>query len=356
MKYIFSIHSPITYFCAANVVLHEQLKKKDVIFLYTSFVPSNDLGLSVPSFYTLNKNIFNKLTTFNLAKAYDKYLNEIAKGEQFEAYIDLAHYYQKLLITHRNCTRFHFIEEGMASYVSPTKLEELTRIESSTSFRFRDNREKFRAILRVLRGYNLKLLALPYFANAFTFLEGSKYYGFSPAIYPGVLVENKVVLKAQSIHFSKQQKINNFKLTNALLLIEESYFKNRVIQEKELAYCLNTTMAILKKSISNKRVFLKLLPGQSEHASIYVKYLIMNQIEYQVLPNNIILEELLVESENCKVIGTVSSLLFYATVFGHEAFSNYALISEKPKLIFDELEFYWKVVKCISQLDNNKDI
>jgi hypothetical protein len=345
MKHIFSTHSPITYFCAANVVLHEGLQKEDVVFLYTSFVPPNDLGIPVPSFHTQNKTIFTKLKTFNFVKSYDKYLNRISQGETFMAYIDIAHYYQKLLITHHNCVGFHFIEEGTASYLSPKNLEELTRIERLSSFRFRGNREKFRAILRVLRGYNLKLLALPYFANAFTFLEDSKYYGFSPAIYPGVLAENKVILEAKTIYSLKETK--EFKLSGALLFIEESYFRVYNVNEKDLEYCMSQTMIILKNEMRQRPIYLKLRPGQKEHDSTWIKYLTKHQINYQVLPKEMVLEELLVKSENCKVVGTVSSLLFYASIFGHEAFSNYALIPQKPKSAFDYLDFYWEAVAKI---------
>ena len=352
MKYIFTIHSPITYFCAANIVLAEGLQKENVIFLYTSFVPPDDLGLPVPSFYTMHKSVFKKLMTFNLVKAYDKYVNKITNGNQFQAYIDLAHYYQKILITHSNCTAFHFIEEGMSSYIPPQTLSDLTRIESSTSFRFKGYKEKLRAILRILRGYNLRLLALPYFANSFTFLSDSKYYGFSPAVYPGVLTENKIIIEAQTIHLSKKKITSEIDLSNAILLIEESYFKVYKIDEKDLDYCMNQSMTILKRKIASRPVYVKLRPGQKEHNSIWIRYLSKNQLTYKVLSGDLILEELLIDSEGCNVVGTVSALLFYSSIFGHNAFSNYTLFSQKPKAVFDYLDFYWERVANLSKLDD----
>lgn len=347
MKHIFSVHSPITYFCAANVVLHEGLKKEDVIFLYTSFSPPNNLGIPVPSFYTVNQTFFKKLKTFNLVKSYDKYLDRIISGDQFQAYIDLAHYYQKLLITHSHCAGFHFIEEGTASYIAPKKLAELTRIESSTSFRFAGYKERIRAILRVLRGFNLRLLALPYFANSFTFLFNSKFYGFSPLIYPGVLAESKVILEAKSVSLSKEKEIKEIELSNSLILVEESYFGVYKIKEANVKNCIDQTMFILKSDLARRQVFVKLRPNQKASDSIWIAYLIKHQITYKVIPKQMVLEELLVNSEKSRVVGTVSSLLFYACIFGHEAFSNYDLLTEKPQSDYDELDFYWKKVKSI---------
>ena len=348
MKHIFTIHSPITYFCAANVVLREELAKEDVIFLYTGFVPLAELGLPVPSFYTLHQGIVQKLRTFNLVNSYDEYIRKITNGKQFQAYIDLAHYYQKILITHESCVAFHFIEEGMSSYIPPKTLNELTRIELNSGFRFTRYKEKFNALFRILRGYNLKLLALPYFANSFTFLDGSRYYGFSPAIYPGVSDQKKVILDAQHVHIQKQENTQSSQLSNAIVLIEESYFQVYNIQNADITYCLEQSLQNLKRELTSRPVFIKLRPGQKERDSIWKQYLVKHQIASQVLPGDLVLEELLIDSKHCKVVGTISALLYYASIFGHDSFSNYNFIPNRPRAVFDYLDFFWEEVQTLS--------
>jgi hypothetical protein len=348
LKHIFSIHSPITYFCAANVVLHEQLNREDVIFIYTSFIPPDTLGIAVPSFYTQHSSLLKKLMTFNLVKAYDNYISNITNGEEFNAYIDLAHYYQKILVTHTLCQGFHFIEEGTASYLTPSNLGDLTRIESSTSFRFAGLQEKTRAIFRIMRGYNLKLLAIPYFANAFAFSVKSKFYGFDASVYPGVLQKKKIVLKPRSVTwFHSNDKDENIDISDALILIEESYFKVYGIKKKIMQDCMDRTWSIIEKEIEHRKIFIKLRPGQNETNSWWPDFLKKRGVPYEILRHQVVLEALLVEARNCKVIGTISSLLFYAAIFGHEAHSNYALLEEKPAAVFDELDFYWEKVNQI---------
>jgi hypothetical protein len=109
---------------------------------------------------------------------------------------------------------------------------------------------------------------------------------------------------------------------------------------------MSESMKVLENDIGERPIYLKLRPNQQEQDSIWIKYLKIHQVNYQILPKKLVLEELFLDSENCKVIGTVSALLFYASIFGHEAFSNYALIPQKPKSVFDYLDFYWeKVIK-----------
>lgn len=353
MKHIFTVHSPITYFCAANVVIHENLKKEDVIFLYTKFVPPKNIGKVIPSFYEAHNTWFKKIRTFNLVKSYDRYITKITDGAEFTAYIDLAHYYQKILITHSLCKAFHFIEEGTASYFPPNDLHSLSRIEIFGSFRVAGYRDKFRAIFRILRGFNLKLLALPYFANAYTFLKTIKFYGFHNEIFPGVLPNKKVILIPNQIALSLgSDYADNF--SNSLILVEDSYFDHYGINKKEKESCFERSVEVLRNHIVNQQVFIKLRPHQSEDQSNWANHFKRNNLSYKIIPSGVILEDVLLGSKNCRIIGTVSSLLFYATIFGHKAFSNYSMIEEKPMTTFDHIKFYWDQVRNLENFDDKK--
>jgi len=346
MKHIFTVHSPITYFCAANVVYHERLKTEDVFFLCSGYYPDSSLGKVFPSVSDKNKTFLQKIQAFNIAKASDTYISNVCKNESFTAYIDLAHYYQKLLITHPLCEQFHFIEEGTASYLAPKDIQELTRIESKSSFRIKDLSELFNGLLRFLRGYNLKVLGLPYFANAFSHLENIKFYGFDEAVYPGVPIEKKNIIRP---HSPKAEK-DGYKLNKgSIILIEESYFRVFAIKNESIQYCFLKSLAWIKnqKPIPEK-VFIKLRPAQEATSSMWSVYLKQEGVNYEILDSNVVLEELLNRSESCIVLGTVSSLLFYANIFGHDAYSNYDLIPNRPKTSFEYADFFWGKVKKIN--------
>ena len=65
-----------------------------------------------------------------MIRATDRYIEEVCEGQDFVAYIDIVHYHQKILISHPNCDSFHFMEEGMSSYLAPREIGTLTRIDT----------------------------------------------------------------------------------------------------------------------------------------------------------------------------------------------------------------------------------
>ena len=347
MKHVFTVHSPVTYFCACNVVLHENLNPENVIFLYSSYTPKESIGSLLPSFQEKHKSLWSKILTFNITKKHDSYIDTICTGHDFIAYIDLAHYYQKLLITHRNCHVFHFIEEGTASYLAPQTLQELTRIESQSNFRFESIKSKFRSLLRIFRGYNLKLLAIPYFANAFSSLSGIRFYGFHEDVFPGVPEEKKIILCAKSLQHTAKKSNESQNLSDAVILIEESYFRSYGVNKEHVASCFERSLIWLNNNLNEKQLLVKLRPGQKASDSLWITYLKKYDKAYELISDDEPLEEKLIDSSNCIVLGTVSSLLFYAAVFGHKAFSNYSFIDERPLSSFDYAIYYWNKVSLM---------
>ncbi|MEQ8704204.1 MAG: polysialyltransferase family glycosyltransferase [Phaeodactylibacter sp.] len=345
MKYIFTIHSPITFFCAANVIKYENLASEDVIFLYTNYRPPEGLGKIVKTFHDKNQSTLAKIKTFNLVKHYDNYLSSITEGDSFLAYIDLVHYYQRILITHSNCVGINFIEEGTASYIAPNSLHYLTFIEAKTQFRFNTIKERVRAIRRILRGFNLKSLALPYSPGAYSFIPNSKFYGFSSLTFPGVPENKKVILLPDKLDSKKEYSIYD----NSLILIEDSYFRVFKIKEEVTDNTIDLSLSILDNDLKNRKVFIKLRPNQKEIDSLWGIALKRNAIPYKIIPSTMILEEVLIYAKQCKLVGTVSSLLLYGSIFGHETLSNYDQIRDKPITVFDELEFYWDKVKLLNK-------
>lgn len=348
MKHIFTVHSPITFFCAECVVVYEKLQKEAVIFYYTDYKPVSNLGLVVPSFQEKHKSVWKNLQNFNLVKATDRYLSKISEGNDITAYIDLAHYHQKILITHKNCRAFHFIEEGMASYMAPDNLPELTRIEKG-NFRNKKTTELFRNLFRLARGFNLKTLALPYFANAFMHFEKMKFYTFSDQCYPGVPDHKKVILNPKNMAFNHSHTEEELSISGNIILIEESFFRVYKTSAKETEQVHRESLSMIAKKYPGRGIVVKLRPKQSKDNSHWIKQLDDEGITYKVLDSKEPLEEQLVMSQNCILLGTVSSLLYYGAIFGHESHSNFLELEDLPKSFSEAADYYWEKVKPLEE-------
>ena len=346
MKHIFTVHSPITFFCAQAVIVFEELQKENVIFYYTDYKPVSNLGQVVPSFQEKNKSLWKKVLSFNLVKATDSYLTEICEDDEITAYIDLAHYHQKILITHEKCRGFHFLEEGTASYIAPDNLPELTRIENVT-FRNRNTTELLRNVLRILRGFNLKTLALPYFANSFAHFTQMKFYTFSESCYPGVVLDQKVILTPKSLALKQITANVEESISGKIILVEESFFRVYGISEEEAVRAHNESLLLIAEKYPEREFVVKLRPKQSKGFSLWIKSLEEQGIAYNILEFHGPLEEKLIKANDCILLGTVSSLLYYGSIFGHESYSNYSKLSDLPKSPYEGANYYWSKVKAV---------
>jgi hypothetical protein len=76
-----------------------------------------------------------------------------------------------------------------------------------------------------------------------------------------------------------------------------------------------------------------------------VSILRANNIEVEVMPYDMIIEAFLIQSANCKIIGVMTSVLEYAHVFGHEAYSIYGLFEKQPPTFFDRMTGFWQNIE-----------
>ena len=107
-------------------------------------------------------------------------------------------------------------------------------------------------------------------------------------------------------------------------------------------------MVDVLKQKGKTKVLVKLRPKSKASNSFLVDILEKNNIEVEVIPDTIIAEWLFIQANNLQVIGIVSSLLFYASIFGQQSWSFFDTIKEKPNNPFDKMKFYWDAVKKIS--------
>jgi len=348
MKHLFTVHSPITYYCSLEIIRFHKLPEKDVIIIAADYKIPFPVVKVVRAFHESETGILSKFRRFNFVKHYDRFIAELVDESPFVAYVDLLHYYQKILVTHPLCQRFNFMEEGTASYMQPKSLEDLTRIELNTQFRADSFRETWRGVIRVCRGYSLRLLALPYFANAYAFMDNVNYYGFSQEIFPGVNESKKIVLNPDV----KENSLNgNGQISNSIILIEESFFHAyRISNDKSVEIHNASTKEIGRLRVKHRgKIFIKLRPNQNSEDSLWIPALKHENIEYEILSDKIILEQQLISSTNCTLFGTVSSLLYYGAIFGHKSYSNYGLLGLDSIALFDAIDFYWNRVDKLTR-------
>lgn len=345
MKHLFTIHSSITFLVAYSTVKHLRLDEKDVVFISSGYEPPIGSLTIVRSFQDINTGWSRKIRTFNAPKSYDKYIDEITERKPFIAYVDLMSYYQKILVTHKRCEEFHFIEEGNSTYQEFDDLMDITWCERTMAFRS-DQFDK-KSLIRILRGYNLRLLGLPYNYAAYTNMNGIRFFSFSINAFYNIPKEKRVLIKPDSTDPKIQEMAGRSGLKEEVIWIDGSNARFTGLTEDYYHEAIQKAIDKMKVSgIISKKVFVKLRPGLKDYSqNKLIGILRENNIEVEVLPDKMVLECLFICSKNCYVIGTLTSALEYAHVFGHKAYSVYDLFEKQPPTFFDRMTGFWKNVE-----------
>ncbi|AXJ01693.1 hypothetical protein CYPRO_2451 [Cyclonatronum proteinivorum] len=352
MKHIFTIHSPITFLCAVSVCKALELKQQDVIIISAGYKAPFEYGTVVKAFHEVQSGIIAKLRAFNVPKAYDRYIGELTKGEEFTAYIDLMHYWQRILVTNPHCVTFNFIEEGTASYLKADTLTEITHVAKNTEFRLRSYSEYLTQLYFALRSYNHRLLNLPFWPNGYRYLKNVTFFGFSKHCYPGISEENKRVVS----FWNGDQKNGNLSLSNAIIWVEDSYNKQYVTDQKDTETAiLNSVRFINEKYGKTHQHWVKLRPGMGKETSEVIPLLENLKVNYTVHESEMPLELIMANSENVVLIGARSSLLFYAEIMGHDAYSYFYNLRNRKHSAFEGMDFFWDTVKHIPLITEGVD-
>lgn len=345
MKHLFTIHSPLTFLVAYSVVEHLQLNKEEVVFISSNYkVPIAEFR-AVPSFQDLNKTWYQKIKEFNVPKYHDRYINKITGGEDFIAYVDLMSYYQKILITQKQCVQFHFLEEGNSAYQEFDDLTDITWNERAMPYR--TSRLNVKSLIRILRGFNLRLLALPYIYSAYANIKGIRFFAFSRNAFYNISEEKRILLKPNPSNPEIRKMSGMPGLSDEVIWIDGSNSRYTGLSEEYYYRAIQKAIDKLKAAgIIQKKVYVKLRPGLVDYSkNKLVKILQNNKLEVLVLPDKMNLECFFIISKNCHVIGTLTAALEYAYVFGHKAYSIYSLFEKQPPTFFDRMTGFWKNVE-----------
>lgn len=349
MIHIFTVHSNLTFLVAYGIIEHENINAEDVVIIADRYnVPVNFFSV-VPAYYEVNGSLLsNRLLNFNYPKAYDRYINEVTNGNKFIAYIDLLTYTQKVLITHRNCIKFNFFEEGNSSYQSIDDFKDVTWNERDDEFRLNYSKLSFfKAFYKVLRGYNLRLLGLPYIYTAYTNFSDIKFYCFSYNAFFNAPPEKKILLRPQNNSSVTNTMAAGIKLNNKLIWLDGSNSKYTGLDESYYHKAIDKAIEIIKekKLSNNNEIYLKLRPGIQHYSSNYLyKTCVDAGFDVTVLPD-LVLESLFINSKSCVVVGVLTAALEYAHIFGHNSYTIYNLFDRRPKTIFDRMSGFMDNLK-----------
>jgi hypothetical protein len=347
MKHVFSVHSPITFLVAYATIKHLRLKREDVLILSSSYKVLIDDYKVIPSFTEArNSTLIQKLKYFNVPKSFDTYLTPHLKGEVFTAYVDLMSYAQKILVTHKQCKEFHFIEEGNSTYQASDDLIDITWHERQDSWRSSGILD-LKSIVRILRGYNLRLLSLPYIYSAYANMELTRFFVFSENAYYNVAPDKRVVVKPPNGDANIKKLAGGHFLNDSTIWLDGSNARYTGLEESYYYDAIKKAIPLLKeKGIIKDKVYAKLRPGIKDiSTNKLVSILRENGLDVEVMPNDMIIEAFLIQSANCKIIGVMTSVLEYAHVFGHEAYSIYGLFEKQPPTFFDRMTGFWQNIE-----------
>ena len=349
MKHIFSVHSPVTFLISWAVIENLNLPEKDVLLLTHNYNPPLEKYKTLESIDSYEgKSIFRKLFQLNYPKSFDASLYQTIGNEPFKAYVDMMHPRQMMLATNENCHSFCFIEEGNASYTDEDDLDSVTWREREAPWRMSYSRKSiFKALTRISRGYSLKLLSMPYHFRAYSHFKNIKYYCFSSSAFPKIPVEKKEVVTPHTVSPDLDKMSAGYELNNEFIWIDGSNSRFTGLPEEVYHNAIDKAIEKLKHQLNNQdQINVKLRPGLKDPENNYlVSRLEKEGYAVNIMEDNMVIEAVLLKSEDCTVIGNLSSVLFYAAIFGHKAYSLYGLFEKKVFTYFDQMPGYWEKVE-----------
>ena len=341
------------------VIERENLDPVDVILLTSGYkVPiSQYTVIESPGF--IHQNFIERLVHINFPKYFDSQISEITKGDQFIAYIDLMSYHQRLLVTHQNCLQFHFTEEGSLSYLDNDDLSSVVHLDLNGEWRLKSWKNYRSSLMwylsKAVRGYSKRLLFMPFNYRAYAHFANIKYYCFSSLAYPGLDSNRKVVLNIRQAKDIVQIKSHYVNLSDAIVWVDDSLVRAYPRYKKTYTEALKTSIGVLKERFPGKTHFLKLRPKWKKEQSLTYNVLNQHLDDVKIIPEDTVMEVLLLKSKPCIIVGNVSIVLFYAGLIGHKVYSLFPLLENTDDLLFkNNMSALWENTQPVTMTNHQK--
>lgn len=336
MKHVFIIHSHTTMLTAIGTVNSLKLNVSDVIFLfgrrYTTdaidipykSVDANEIYDSSERAYTANSNK-EKMKSIDEVDEFIK--NNIQ--EKYTLYIpNFCIAFFCLLYTNRNCVMACYIQEGAIPFSQAYQ----------TNYSFFD---LIKYIIRnIVKNKPLRIWFPCVHYRAKTLYKQKELHSYA--------LNNKIFANLPSINHIINWPVYNIDFEvkeNGVIFIADGFVKNKMA-EKNL-YLEHFANLVNENAKENN--YIKFHPNESNEERDYIINLFKSQsLNLIVIPDNIPMELLLLKSEHFNVVGSGSSLCFFARDLGHhvvcyddklykdsELFRNY--INHTGAVLFKEM-------------------
>ena len=314
MKHVFVIHSNITYLAVLGVMIKENIHQEDVVIVSQMYEREVPIKCHRFKQIPLGKLLLHPFSIFSEVKRIDSYVESLVHHEKYIVYVEALYPFHSVIATNKLCVRINFIEEGFSAYPNTMSFDSHTMNYDKSSFRYLSLKDRFRDLYSLMKGYPIRLHAIPSFFNAYYDNSQITFYGFGEDAFNGV--SNKVQISLRDVK-------DNFQWESLLLLKDVDIWlgtncctRENYPIEKYLA-AIHKGMIQTMKEKNRKRVLIKFHPVESEESKkTTIALFENNDIEVQIIPNDVILELELFNADNIRIYAIDTSILIYASFLG----------------------------------------
>ena len=318
MKHIFMVHSHITYLAALGTITREKIADGDYLLLSEGYRRSDPVPVHPQIQFSNSRRYMlrHPLRWLQPDKATDRVIDDFIGDDTFTAYVNAFYFLSRVVCTHARCAGVHFIEEGYSAYRKGIPFDSYGHYQRNHGKR---QRRIWESLLLLIRGFSFRLQSFPVFYDAYTNVEGIEFYGFSPDTFVGV-AETRVVSFDQirkRFPFPRQASIDGATLWIGDDIIEVYGYPRQYYKQ-----CLEKGFITFLKSRGITEIVIKFHPGETAQEREWQLELFASyQITTRLIPDQVILETELCESQGVTLCGFHSSLMLYAAFMGHKSIS-----------------------------------
>lgn len=311
-KHVFFVFSHITFYIAKSIQSYLGLEEEQVLYLTGRNYQNYYHQLNTISFdqeykklYKLNeKNFFKGWPVISrIDEKIDFYISE-----EYCLYIPhLRNPLFQIIASNRKCREIHFIEEGSLAYLKQPYIEPKEKIIKYLR----------RLIVFIFNHFKLYGLGRYYKISHFEidfFKKSSVHLFFTISDYGFKYIRHHKVIK---LPFYKDEEIllSHINLSYPILIFDAW----RNLNDYSI---LELAFKTLNSKLLLNRFNIKFHPEQNkEQRKRLIILLNQNNIDFNIIPDEIPLEQIFIKTSNHTIIGFMSSLLNYADMMGHKVIS-----------------------------------
>jgi hypothetical protein len=306
MKHLFYVHSGITWLIAQAIIEETNIAGPDVIImlgrgvsfdnLYCCYsLDSDEQQLAFAPSYG-SKKVLSFLSTLTTL---DRKIARLVGNSDFLIYLPTErNYLMQFLQTHRLCVGRNFMEEGLLTY--------------NESFLKHGADQSLSARLQYL-------IRTPFHLNR-TLVGTNNKTRYSPdtfTIFVCTIAAVSVLrsFTVQQVNIAPYVKKYPSATLQGYLFVFDPVVEKQICEKEVFLRCFNNFIQKQIPSLSS-RLAVKFHPQQSSF-EMYLDVFNGHNIDYYIVPQDVIPEALLLGSSNVMTLGLCSSVLFYAWNWGH---------------------------------------